>query len=163
MKKLTKKERVTLLPAEHQEQAALIRWCLALSPVRIRWMTRLVYAIPNQGVASIGAFGGMVRGKRRKAEGVRKGFPDLGLPIARGGWHGLFVEMKRAGEAFREPDSDQTAWHEALRTQGYKVVVCAGSQAGIDAILDYCTCSVEQRWEEPSDAGMIATDLTYGD
>ena len=33
--------------------------------------------------------------KKVKKSGMRKGYPDLFLPVARGGYHGLYVELKR--------------------------------------------------------------------
>ena len=36
-----------------------------------------------------------VAGARAKQGGMKKGFPDLFLPVARKGHHGLFIELKR--------------------------------------------------------------------
>jgi hypothetical protein len=55
-----------------------------------------------------------------KAMGVRSGFPDLILCVARGGYHGLFVELKTAKG--RQTDS-QKYFQKALEAQGYKYVV----------------------------------------
>ena len=35
-----------------------------------------------------------VAGARAKQSGMKKGFPDLFLPVARKGHHGLFIELK---------------------------------------------------------------------
>jgi hypothetical protein len=99
---------------EHQEQVALFEW-VGLAKTRIPEL-RLLYAIPNwAGVKS------PREGARRKAEGVRAGVPDLCLPVARGGFHGLYIEMK-AGE--KRPTKDQQAWLRELQEQGYATRVC---------------------------------------
>jgi len=50
------------------------------------------HAIHNQG------HGDKVRGGMAKAEGVRKGIADTFLPVPRGNWHGLYIEMKKPAE-----------------------------------------------------------------
>jgi hypothetical protein len=132
---LTKKQLAALYPSEHQEQARVVRWCLDESPQPIRHLTRLIYAVPNQG--RFGGKAAMIIGKQFKAEGLRKGFPDLVLPVARGHYHALDIEMKRVGEAFEEPSAEQLAWHEALREQGHVVYVGAGAENAITAIGHY--------------------------
>ena len=72
--------------SEHDEQAALFEWAT--------WHTSqcpelgLLFAIPNGGHRH------PVVAARLKAEGVRAGVPDICLPVARKGYHGLFVELK---------------------------------------------------------------------
>src|SRR5690242_7692047 len=74
---------------EHAEQAALIRWCNARVDVcaDLAW----VYAIPNGGKRDIAT------ARKLRAEGVKAGYPDLGLDVARGGWHGWRCELKVKG------------------------------------------------------------------
>jgi hypothetical protein len=52
--------------------------------------------------------------------GVRAGFPDLGLYIARGKYHGLFIELKTAKG--RQTDN-QKYFQKALKAQGYRYEV----------------------------------------
>ena len=106
----------SLHPTEHQEQAALIEWC------RSQWavlpeLSRL-FAIPNGGLRNI------VVAKKLKAEGSRKGVPDLFLPIPRGKYHGMFIEMKRA--AGGRISVEQKDWIEFLEEQGYYTIVAYG-------------------------------------
>ena len=54
------------------------------------------------------------------------GVPDLCLPVARGGYHGLYIEMK-AGK--NKPTEKQLWWIENLKKQGYAVSVCWGFEA----------------------------------
>ena len=70
-----------------------------------------------------------------KKTGVKKGVPDLFLPVARGGAHGLWVEMKRRKGGKVSPK--QRSWIEALEGQGYVCVVAHGSDEACDAIWQY--------------------------
>ena len=70
-----------------------------------------------------------------KQQGVRAGVPDLCLPVARGGCHGLYIEMKRLRGGRVSPE--QTAWMDALRAEGYAVAVCEGWSMASDVITDY--------------------------
>lgn len=74
------------------------------------------------------------------------GWPDIMIAVANGGYHGLFVELKRAGDHFYRRDGaprrsyeHQHLVHERLRAQGYRVDVCAGFeefQASISGYLN---------------------------
>lgn len=76
-----------------------------------------------------------------KREGVKSGVPDLCLPVARGGLHGLYVEMKRQGGKISE---NQTEWIKNLRDQGYRVTIAYTCEEAIDAIVQYLRLSKEQ-------------------
>jgi hypothetical protein len=112
--------------SEHAEQVALIQWAAWLEP---RYPAlRLLHAIPNGGKRDA------VTASRMKAEGVRAGVPDLCLPVARKGYHGLYLELKVG----RNTISDlQEQWIDALREQGYFVDVAWGWQAAAQVIADY--------------------------
>lgn len=115
-------------PTEHEEQAAVVRWAAVSTAVwpELRWL----FAIPNGGM----------RDKRTAAmlatEGVRAGVPDMFLPVARGGEHGLWLELKRADHS-NHPTPEQGAWLSALRAAGYRAVVCYGAGEAIAALMDY--------------------------
>lgn len=68
----------SILPTEHQEQVAFVRWFRAQYPKIV------ILAIPNGGARHI------VAAKKLKAEGVVSGVADLYIPKIR-----LWVEMKR--------------------------------------------------------------------
>ena len=98
---------------EHQMQAALIRW-VRLSQKGQPGLRRL-FAVPNGGhrLPAVAA--------RLKAEGVRAGVPDLVLPVARGKYHGLFIELKVPPNKLTP---DQAAELDALEDEGYATRVC---------------------------------------
>ena len=112
---------------EEQHQRAVIQW----------WS----YAWKGFGVAEHALFHvptGGLRHKstagRLKAMGTRRGIPDLLLPIARGGFAGMAIEMK--SENGRETDAQKIVlrW---FREQCWRVEVAYTSDAAIGAIKDY--------------------------
>lgn len=114
-------------PSEHAEQVMLINWAKALSGPHPE--LALLHAIPNGGDRNT-----IVAGKL-KAEGVKRGVPDLFLPVARHGFHGLYIEMKRqTGGVLSQ---HQVWWIKELRNQGYMVEVCKGFNHAADVIRDY--------------------------
>ena len=90
---------------------------------------KLLYHVPNGGSRKKSEAG------RFKAEGVKAGVPDLCLPVARGGYHGLYIELKRLKHS--KTSEDQKAWIEKLNEQGYCAVVCKGWEAAAKVITEY--------------------------
>lgn len=101
---------------ESQEQQLLFEWA-ALSAGRWPELA-LMYHIPNGGSRSKSEAG------RFRAEGVKAGVPDICLPVAQGGYHGLYIELKRVKGGRVSPA--QQGWIAALRDQGYCACVCKG-------------------------------------
>ena len=69
-----------------------------------------------------------------KKQGVKAGVPDLCLPVPRGVFHGLYIEMK-AGK--NKPTAFQAEWIKKLRGQGYQAEVCYGWEAAAQLIEQY--------------------------
>jgi hypothetical protein len=116
-----------LIPSEHQEQVDLVKWA-ELMKRQIPALS-LLHAIPNGGDRHPAV------GRKLKDEGVKAGFPDLNLPVARRGYYGLFIEMKnRIGGRL---SSDQKWWKEALQREGYRVEICHGFEAAKAVIEEY--------------------------
>ena len=88
-----------------------------------------MYHIPNEGKRSV------VRGAQMKREGLKKGVPDICLPVARGRYHGLYIEMKRRRDG--RLTKEQEKWIERLNRYGNKAVVCRGWEEAAQAIGDY--------------------------
>jgi hypothetical protein len=114
---------------ESQEQTMLFNWA-RLMQNRMPEL-RMLYHVPNGGHRN------KIVAAKLKAEGVRSGVPDICLPVARLGYHGLYVEMKRRKGAKTTPE--QTEWLEALRKQGYCAVVCYGFDEAREAVENYLT------------------------
>jgi hypothetical protein len=84
--------------------------------------------IPNEGKRSI------VTGATLKRMGLRKGFPDLFVCLARGTYHGLFIEMKY-GKG--KTSNEQKAWLSKLSSEGYACAVCYNANEAISLIETY--------------------------
>jgi len=94
--------------SEHQLQSLIIAECDRRSILRVEY--GLIFAIPNGGHRHPAV------AAKLKAEGVRAGVPDLMLPVARQGYHGLFVELKCGPN---KPSEAQQDWLRNLRSEGY--------------------------------------------
>ena len=95
-------------PLEAQEQKALFAWAeLSMGKYpELRWM----YHITNEGKRSKAHGAELVR------QGLKKGVPDICLPVPKGKYHGLYIEMKRIGETLSD---DQKEWGQGLANNGY--------------------------------------------
>lgn len=95
---------------------------------------RLLYACPN------GGYRNKITASRMHAEGVAPGVPDLDLPVARGGYHGLRIELKRPAEDGHPKgvlSYDQKVWLDELNAEGYKAIVAFGWVDAAEQILEY--------------------------
>ena len=109
--------------SEHGEQSALFAYAAIQARTHPLWA--LLFAIPNGGKRD------KVTASRLKAEGVKSGVPDICLPVARAGYHSLYIELKRIGdkEQDRKPGIASTAqdrWISNLKNQQHCAVVCYG-------------------------------------
>lgn len=113
--------------SEHYHQCALIEWAGLEGHKEPRlW---LLFAIPNGGARH------PVVAAKMKAEGVKKGVPDLMLPVAARGFHGLFIEMK--DEDGGRMSRAQKEWQVNLMAEGYLHVVCHGWDSARESLLWY--------------------------
>ena len=78
-------EQIAAPGTEHAEQSALFAWIAQQTDYP---ELKLAFAIPNGGLRD------KVTAARLKAEGAKAGVWDIFLPVPRGRWHGLFIEMK---------------------------------------------------------------------
>ena len=104
----------------HQKQ--LIQWVKQFS-----W-GQFLFHIPNETTGGPGWI------SRNSQMGCRSGVPDLMLPIPMHGYHGLFIEMKRAGGRL---DVTQRKWISALAGFGYLAICCHGWEEARDALQRY--------------------------
>lgn len=116
--------------SEHTHQVALIRWCDASQLVRER---RLMYAIPNAGKRT--------NGPVLVAEGLRKGFPDLCLPVPRYGSGALYIEMKMPKGRV---SPEQAIWLQDLEDAGNTTLACFGWNEARQAVKDYLSGATEE-------------------
>ncbi len=90
-----------------------------------------MFAIPN----------GELRHKavamKLKKQGVKKGVPDIMLPVKTSMYGGLFIEMKRAGKG--RLSEEQQKYIDFLHKNNYKIEICFSWQAAVSAITNYLT------------------------
>jgi hypothetical protein len=114
-------------PLEWEHQASIFEW--AVVSIRKYPKLKLLNGSLNGVRLTIG------QAVKAKRAGMKKGYPDISLPVACGGYHGLFIELKRkySGVVGKE----QKLWLKALNDEGYKAEVCRGADEAIDLIIRY--------------------------
>ena len=121
------KKKVNYTPKEEDEQRTFVQWC-AMEAGKYKGLD-LIYAIPNGGSRN------EIEARNLKLTGVKAGVPDLFLPVARKGKHGLYIEMKRRqGGRLSEY---QKEWLSRLSEQGYETAVCKGFDEAVKVVEDY--------------------------
>ena len=122
--------------SETGEQQALFCWS-ALPEIRqaypdLKWL----FAVPN------GGFRHKVVASRLRAEGVKRGVPDIWLPVKRDKWSGLIIELKKISKKKDykiKPTPEQNEWLNYLATQDFGTMVCHGWEHARDALIQYLT------------------------
>lgn len=118
-----KKPLTAKTPLEAEEQEELAKW---LDFKGILWVH-----IPNERKATARVMGELER------QGLKKGFPDNFIAVPCGGFHGLFIELKRSKKALSRVSPEQRQWIKALNGNGYAACVCYGAEAAKRAVLEY--------------------------
>lgn len=106
--------------SEAAEQQAVVEWCF--------YNRILIFAIPNGGSRN------KIEAANLKRQGVKAGVPDLMVPVARRGFHGLFIEMKY-GRNKTTPAQDE--WLNHLNREGYLAKVCNGYGEAVELLKYY--------------------------
>lgn len=111
---------------EHDLQVALFDW--AETAVCDFPELAMMYAIPNGGHRhkSVAA--------KLKAEGVKAGVPDVHLPVARGGYHSLYIELK---VGTNQPTEAQRDWLARLAAHGHRTAVCRDLESVQALLVEY--------------------------
>ncbi|XYQ52857.1 VRR-NUC domain-containing protein [Pectobacterium carotovorum] len=113
--------------AELEEQAALIEWADKTVIDGVRIGDYLLH-ISNEGKR------GPKAARDAKRLGVRAGVPDLFLALPRGGYAGLWIEMKaKSGKL----SPQQEVWLNRLEDAGYRAVCCFGFEQVVENIANY--------------------------
>lgn len=112
---------------ESRMQQELMKWWATFGEM-MGLPEHLLMAFPLQGARTAR------NGARMKAEGMRRGLPDLLLAVARGTHHGLWIEMKTA-KGYVNPH--QKAMLASLAKQGYLTQVCRSTDEAEAAICHY--------------------------
>jgi hypothetical protein len=128
-----------MITSEDGLQISLVSWARlqAIKQPKLSCLEWL-YAVPNGGKRSA------VEAMRLVQGGVKSGIPDLQLDVARKGYHGLRLELKKPNVLAngnrgkcKAPDEEQIKCHEFLREQGFAVHVSNDLEELKQIILDY--------------------------
>jgi hypothetical protein len=77
----------------------------------------------------------MLEAMKLKRMGVSPGIPDLCIPIPSGGYHGLYIELKR--EKGGKVSANQSDWLAFLTEKGYYAHVAKGFEEAKEMVLHY--------------------------
>lgn len=114
---------------EAQHQEAVFEWTKAF---RNKYpCLKLMYHIPNEGKRS------NVGGSRLKRQGLKRGVPDICLPVSNGKYHSLYIELKRMKQPGVKASEEQKWWIKELGEEGHYCKVCFGYKEAIDVITNY--------------------------
>ena len=117
----------SLCPTEAQEQRNLFRWA---AYNRMKWPElALMHHVPNGGSRD------PREAHNLKEQGVKRGVPDICLPVSRRGFNGLYIELKRVKGG--RVSEEQRWWLAQLTKQGYYAVVCRGWEDASVTITAY--------------------------
>lgn len=112
--------------SEHDLQRSLVSELAFLTAAHPE-LERL-FAVPNGGHRCKATAGKM------RAEGQKKGVPDLCLPVPVAGKHGLYLELKKAGGT---PSPEQWEWLLHLHRSGYAAYIANDAATARRLILSY--------------------------
>ena len=111
---------------EAQHQTELFKWA---ELVKYKYPElKLLYHIPNGGKRD------KIEAVHLKQQGVKPGVPDLCLPVARGKFNSLYIELKAEKGNVSE---NQSWWIEKLSAQGNFCEVCHGWNSAVRVIEWY--------------------------
>jgi hypothetical protein len=113
---------------EGDEQTDLI----ALFEQQHPQFAHLLIHIPNGGSRK-----NAYEGYRLKRQGVKAGVSDLFLPVARGGFFGLWIEFKAEPPFDAAVSTSQKEWISEMLGQGYQACVRMGSNAALATLSAY--------------------------
>lgn len=130
--------------SEDTEQITVIQWA------RYQWARypelELLHHCPNGGSRN------KAEAVKLKQMGVKAGMPDLCLPVPKGKYAGLYIEMKYDKGKLR--DSQKEILHK-LADIGHYVAVCYGAEEAIKVLEEYCRLL-------PLDTGNKENEMKYG-
>lgn len=111
---------------ESQEQVLVMDWCRTMEYKYPE--LEIIFHIVNEGKRS------KKYGALKKKEGLKRGIPDICLPIPKGPYHSLYIELKsKTGKLTIE----QKEWLKKLNKHGNKAVVAKGADEAIQVLQWY--------------------------
>ena len=112
--------------SENAIQAAFFKWCGLME--RKFPELALIHSIPN------GAHKSHASRYVFKVTGLKSGVPDVSFPVARCGFHGMYIEFKsKTGRISPE----QRWWTDKLTEQGFLVLTCRDWETAAQSVEEY--------------------------
>ncbi len=111
---------------EELQQIAFFDFCRAMQHTHLGYA--LAYHVPNERMASI------QRRMTLKRAGVRKGVPDICVPVRNDKYSALYIEMKVKPN---KPSPEQISLIQHLNIAGNYAVICWSADEAIKIIQDY--------------------------
>ena len=121
------------IPTESEEQRALFDW-INLNKGHYPEL-KLMHHTPNEGKRSVST------GARMKREGLISGVPDIHLPVAKGRYHSLYIELKRI--KYSKISKEQEEFIKLLNMYDNFAVICYGWEQAIKIIEWYLKGATE--------------------
>ena len=115
------------MATEATEQKLLFEWAEYAEVVYPE--LELLHHVPNEGFRSLRA------GHELKLQGMKPGVPDICLPVPKGRYHALYIEMKRSNGG--RVSEAQNWWIDKLNGAGNLAVICHGFDEAKATILGY--------------------------
>ena len=111
---------------EAADQEAIFRWA-ELNKNKYPELA-LLYHIPNGGSRN------KIEAANLKRQGVKAGVPDICLPVPRGEYHGLYIELKHGKNKLSNLQREWLGW---LNQQGHLALCAYGWEDTIKVIQKY--------------------------
>ena len=111
---------------EASEQETIFRWA-ELNKGKYPEL-ELMFHIPNGGSRN------KLEAANLKRQGVKAGVPDICLPVPKGKYHGLYIELKHGKNKLSVIQAEWLRW---LNDEGYLALCIQGWQDAVKAIEDY--------------------------
>lgn len=106
---------------EYEMQTTVFERLKMLAVIRPEYS--LAFAVPND----------MVRPGQRVTPGIKAGVPDIFWPVARGGYHGMFIELKVGRNLL---SAEQQTWLDRLEMEGFFCVVIRNDAEAVIAEME---------------------------
>jgi hypothetical protein len=123
---MMRRERIPLPPKKkrnNEEQTEQIKFATWLDKRGVRF-----YHVPNGGNRN------MFEAIKFKRMGTKRGVPDICIPVARCGRHGLYIEMKSKVGVLSD---EQKEWGIFLINEGYGFEVAKGFEHAKEIVEGY--------------------------
>lgn len=133
------RQRYNIESSEDMEQSIVMQWA-QLNAGRCPEL-RLLHHIPNGGDRRTR------EGAKLKRMGVLAGVPDLHLPVGRGGFHSLYIEMKYDGG---KVSAEQVDFMLKAAEQNNYCCVCYTAEDAIRILDEYTSLKGLSTMREPN-------------